>query len=1129
MKNFTFSKVLNIRTLVFLSLVAMSFGNKLMAQGVTSANIIGLVLDDKGQPMPGAIVIAKHEPSGTVYGVETRDDGRYTIPAVRIGGPYTLTINVMGFKNVEEKDIALSLGETYKFNATLVDAAVNIGEVTITGASKTSLINTGKTGAGTNIDKNLLTTLPTLSRSFNDFTRLTPQANSTSMAGNGGQSASFSGQDARFNNLTIDGSIFNNGFGLSSGNGGQTGAQPISMDAIDQIQVNVAPYDVRQSGFTGAGINAVTKSGTNNFSVNAFYNTRNEKFVGTKADTTAVNVNNFNVSQIGLSLGAPLIKNKLFIYLNAESERRTDPTVWTANPGGIPAIGNITVVQKADLDNLSTFLKTRFNYTTGEYDNYNLPTQSDKGMVKLDYNVSKNTHASFRFNVLKSSKEILESSSGVVSGSRNGVNTSLNFRSSNYTINNDIYSGIAEINTLFGSAMSNNFQVGYTANRDYRSSLSTPFPTVDIQDGAGKTYISFGYEPFSVDNILNTNTFQIKDDITWYKGNQTITAGLNFESFHFENSFKPRIYGIQTFASLADFYKSAGTSTTNGDPTVILKRYQQTYPAIGTSDIPFAVTNAYQPGIYLQDEVALLKDRMHLTIGVRADMPIFGSTALDNAQVRDSLIFADANGVVGQRFNTSKLPNTTIMFSPRLGLNYDVTGNKKVQLRGGIGIFTGRPAFVWLSNQVGNNGLFSGEILQNNVKSDAQGRPYTFASIGDAGKIDLTGHYPTTAAAATYNLAMVDQNFRFPQLFRANVGLDVAIGSGFVASAEIIYGKTVNNVNYYNANLSAPTGSFSGLDGDNRLYYGTTNPATTKSLLVTNKVTDNTVLVNTDQGYNYTLTGKIERPFKNNLYMMVAYNYGVAKDLMSAGSIANTSWTSIRSVNGNNRPDLAYSDNDMRHRLIATASYKLNEGKFAATTFTIFVQANSQGNGTFTTFGDANGDGISGNDLMYVPLDAKSMVFTPYTIPAVGTFPAVPMTADQQRANFETFINNNEYLSTRRGQYVERNGWVLPWVTNIDFSIIQDFYIPVGAKKHTLQVRMDIYNLTNLINNSWGVFNRFRYTSPLRYIGRDVATNAPAYQFTNVTGYNVNPTNALEKSATTNDVYQFQFGARYSF
>lgn len=1085
----------------------------LRAQGITSSQLLGQILDSKGEPLVAASVKAIHEPSGTIYGVYTREDGRYNIPNMRIGGPYKITISYIGYQTKTETIQQLALGQNFRLNTTLMEEAISLGEVVISG-TKNELMNSDRTGAATNINKAALETMPTIGRSINDFVRLTPQSRSSSVASTTGSGVSFGGQDSRYNNLTIDGSIFNNNFGLSSSPGGQTNSTPISLDAIAEIQVNLAPYDVRQAGFTGAGINAVTRSGTNKVEGSVFYNFRNQSMLGKNAGANPLVITDFDVKQIGLRLGGPIIKDKLFWFVNWESERRSDPTTLTAFRDSASRNSNTTRVTAKDLDDISKLVKEKWGYETGVYDNYVNETKSDKGLFKLDYNISNGHRLSFRYNFLKSTRDVFISNSGTVtSGSnRNSINA-LSYKNSNYIINNDVHSYIAELNSIFSSRVSNSFSVGYTANRDYRSSNSSVIPLIDILDGSNNQYISLGYEPFTPNNTLNTDVSQFQDNLTFYLNNHTLTAGVNYETFAFDNLFTPTFYGQYVFNNINDFKNAL-----NGD-SVALRRYALNYSALPNQELPWATTKVQMPGAYLQDEISLLNNKLSLTVGVRIDVPIFAETALRNVLV-DTMKFKDENGNI-VNYGTNKLPNKQYMFSPRLGFNYDVMGNRKLQVRGGTGVFTGRPPFVWISNVVGNNGVLQGSITQDNTNT----KKYKFSN-------DVTANIPANATASpSYNLALIDQGFKFPQVWRNDLAFDFSLPQGLILTVEGIYSKTLNNIYYINANQELSTGNFSG--DDSRPYFpgiDKSSTAKTNASRIYDNISDATVLKNTDKGYSYSFTTKLEKPLTKNWSAMVAYNLAEAKDLTSAGSIALNSWRDNKSVNGNNLPDLAYSEFDQKHRIIAGLSYKVNYLKIASTQVSLFLQSGNQSRFSLFYSGDQNGDNQSGNDLMYVPNKASDLSFNDL-IKKIGSKDSVIATKQQQIDAFENYISNNPFLNDNRGKIVERNALLLKWLTTIDLSIVQEFGVKISGREHKFQIRGDIYNFGNLISKEWGVGYRINTNSPLNATNTKDAAGKPVYTFGSVSSANLwqKPLPIVEKRATLDDVWQAQIGLRYTF
>ncbi len=1087
--------------LVFVSFLGL---NEVFAQGATTSGINGTITDGKGETLPGATVLAVHTPSGSRYGVSTQVDGRFIIQGMRTGGPYTVTISFVGYKEQKIENVYLTLGSSQDLSVKLQEANVELETVEIV-SERSNLIGSDRTGASTNVGKDALSAMPTLSRSLTDFTRLTPQAN-----GRG-----FGGQDARFNNITIDGSIFNNSFGLSDLPGGQTNSSPISLDAIEEIQINLAPYDVRQGGFVGAGVNAITRSGTNEFSGSFFYNARNQSFLGTKSKGESVAISNFNVSQMGFRLGGPIIKNKLFFFINGENETRTDPgTTFLANRGSSGA--NVTRVLASELDQLRSFLTQNFGYDPGSYESYNLETYSNKLLARLDYNISDNHKFSVRYNYLRSYRDVPTSTSGSPRGNRSGNVNALPFSNTNYVINNDIHSVVGELNSTFGGGkFSNNLMVSFTANRDYRSSRGGIFPLVDIiKENA--TYTSFGYEPFTPNNRLDTDTWQIQNNFTYYAGKHVFTAGFNIDAFEFRNTFTPTYYGQYVFNSLDDFYAAANQFKTNPNAAqsdVAMFRYNLTYSALPGAALPTATTNVIYWGLYAQDEIQV-NSRFKVTAGLRFDVPMFQQTALENKQVTDA-VFKNADGSP-LKLNTGKLPNTAILWSPRVGFNLDVMGDKTTQLRGGTGLFSGRPAFVWLSNHVGNNGVLTGAISQDNTRN------YPFSP-------NPNRHIPSNPTTpASFNIAPAVEDFKFPQVWRSNIAIDQKLPWwGLVATAEFIYSKTVNGVMYINANLEPSTQRFSGVDTRPRFPgYGLAGTALNNANRVVDNITDAPTLLNTDQGYSYSFTAKLEKPMDKGFSAMAAYNFGVSTDLIQGGSIAFSSWRDNVSVMGNNLPDLAFSDNDQRHRIIGAISYRKEWAKWAATQVSLFFESRNIGRFSYVYSGDMNGDQQTANDLIFVPNKATDLIFLANTVTLADGVTRRTYTPEEQSAALESYISQDEYLSSRRGQYAERNGVIMPWVTRADFSIVQDFFVKVGGKRNTIQLRADIFNVGNLINQNWGNSVSINTRTPLIPAGVN-AQGVPQFRMQAISG--LLPTSTYRTGTGIGDVWQAQLGVRYIF
>lgn len=644
---------------------------------------------------------------------------------------------------------------------------------------------------------------------------------------------------------------------------------------------------------------------------------------------------------------------------------------------------------------------------------------------------------------------------------------------------------------------------------------------IEIQNG-GQTYISTGFEPFTPNNRLKYTTLQLQDNVSIYLNKHTVTAGLSVERLEFENVFFPGSQGVFVYSNLNKFYADLTAFKDNPNRTTFsdtLRRFQYRYSALPGGAEPVQPTKVTYAGVYLQDEWAV-SSKFNLTAGVRVDIPFFDETGFENPQVAAQTYRDGDNNPL--KVSTSKLPDAKPLFSPRIGFNLDVLGNKTLQLRGGTGIFTGRPAFVWISNQIGNNGVLTGfEDIQNTTA-----RPFT----------TNPGRFITNAAApSSYELALTDKDFKFPQVWRNNIAIDKRLPWNIVGTLEFIYSQDVNGINYLNINQETPTATFAGPDNRPRFPgVGSTGTRLNDTIRINNNVVNAIYLTNQNEGSAYTLTASLEKKFSNGLFTRFAYNFGEAKNLVDPGSIASGSWNGIQSTRGNNDPDLAFTSNDQRHRVLGAVSYRIEYLKFGATQIGLFVNGATQSRFSYTYNLDMNGDGVNGNDLIYVPNNASEILFLPITT-GTGASQTTLFTAAQQQAAFEAYINQDEYLSERRGQYAERNGVVRPWLWNADLSIAQEFFINAGGKRNTLQFRADIVNFTNLINKDWGVADNFINRSILTAAGVSTAAataGQPQYRF--VTTGSGTSTKLLDqtyqKSADIRfDVYRIQLGVRYTF
>ncbi len=1047
------------------------------AQGVTTASMTGLVTTDQGEPVPGANVIAVHEPTGTRYGAPTRVNGQYDIQNMRIGGPYTVTVSHIGYKSETQKDLYLSLAQDMRLDFSIKEEAVQGKEVVVT-ADSDAVLNSGRTGAATFISPSQVLALPSIKRSTRDLTRLDPRSD-----GN----FSFGGKNWLYNNISLDGSYFNNPFGLDDpAPGGQTGAEPVPFDAVEQVQVSVAPFDVREGGFTGAGINTVTKSGTNDVlgSLYSFY--RNQDLVGNNVRGNKVVANpTLAFHQSGFSVGGPISPNTLFFFINGEYVRREDPASDFAANHGTSGFG-ISRVKASTMDSIRQRMLDAYGYDTGPYEGYNHSTDNDKLLLKLDWNVNEDNNVTLRYDYLNGRRE-LGPHPFVLSyaGTGRGPNeNSLPFRNSGYRINNHLNSFSVETNSRFGT-MANRFFASYNRFRDFRDPFSRPFPTIEIgQDGI--TYTTVGHEPFSIDNTLDQDVWQFTDNFTYTTGQHVLTLGANFEKFSFFNSFNLFRYGVfflppsfgSTFSSVSEFFQYTDPT----DSAMFLDWNAQTAAA---DKNPFKGEDFSlgQLAFYGQDEFLISKD-LSLTYGLRVDIPMYFTTPVDNPFTR-SLKSLDADGnpeVVDQ----SKLPGAKPLFSPRVGFNWNASGDRTTQVRGGTGIFTGRLPFVWFGNNISNPG------------SNPNLPPWE----------------------QTFYVNAMAPDFKWPQVWTSDLAVDHLLPWDLLGTVEFVYGKDINAIYLRNDNLGAPIGK-NAVDG--RPYYPSApnNPS----------VGGIFVIDNTSEGYNWNITGQLRKVFDVGLRTSLSYTYLQARNQMKSTEIASVLW-SENPVQGNpNKPEVSYSEFGERQRIVGSASIRHAWTENLATSFGVFFEvaegntfAGAGGNRySFTYSGDVNGDGSGSNDLMYIPRDQSEITFAPYTDKGGNT-----VTAAQQWAAFDAFIRQDDYLNSHRGQIAERFGGLNPWFSNVDFRVLQDITFLFSGQPHTFELSCDILNVGNLLSSDWGVRSAASAaaTSPLVL---DHVDNPSPGVYNPVFNYKALAPKTFTDDPGLNSRWQIQLGLRYMF
>ena len=1036
---------------------------------ITTANLAGQVLDESGEPLIGAAVVAVHTPSGTQYYAVTNEDGRYAIQGMRTGGPYEVTYSLIGCQTVVVPDIVLSLAETYQQNVTLKTATELLNEAIVV-ASALSKFSTEKTGAATNISNQQITNLPSVSRAITDVTRLSPY---------GGNGMSFAGADGRMANFTVDGANFNNNFGLSDKLPG--GGSPISIDAIEELQVVISPYDVRQTNFIGGGVNAITKSGTNTFRGSAYVYHKNENMQGDavygEQITGARNKN--RSTTYGFTAGGPIVKNKLFFFVNGEYSKI--PSIvnrWRGSTDGVADPDNyVSRTRLSDLQRVSEYVKSKYGYDTGSWTDFPADENNMKILARLDWNISQKHKLALRYNYTKNNVWNSPNGSSMDGGSRmSGARMSqysMSFANAMYSMQNIVSTWSLDLNSRLSDNLSNQFLATFSKLDDVRGTNSDEFPFIDILDDTqSNNYMALGYELFTWNNAVHNTIANVKDDITWYKGNHKLTAGISYEYQMADNQYMRNGTGYYRYKSVDDFLNGA-------IPQVVCLTY-----GYDGEQYPAARVQFHKAGIYAQDDWNV-NDRFKLTYGVRIDGLFFDNGDLmTNKAIIDKTYYPRVYNYEETHIDTGRWPTSKVTFSPRVGFSWDVFGDKSFKVRGGTGLFSGRLPLVFFTNMPTNGGM---------VQYQAQIGPSTrYANLPDAVKnryasvndilAEFAGGMVTengqANVAALYNKLVgmgfpstvrpedgtvpsavngVDPKFRMPQVWKSSLAFDYSFPTSFpfTFTAEGIFNKTINAVAISDWSMRDVAG-FARFNGaDNRPIYPTDFRYETKAF----------VLENTNQGYGWSASAQINMRPIESLSLMAAYTHTVNKEITGMpGSAAESAFTYVPTNEGPNYIKLHNSQYVTPDRVVASLTHHDKSGNH----YSFIYEAWRGGyNYSYMTTNDMNGDGYN-YDALYIPTDEE----------VSGRQFRFVSSDDQTR--FMDFVHNDKYLSKHQGQYAEGYSVYSPWVHRVDFSYKHDFTVKCGKNTNTLQLCLDLKNVLNLFNSSWGVA---KYLNPA--IGSD--------------------------------------------
>jgi hypothetical protein len=1076
------------------------------SQGVTTSTMVGNVTGVGGDGLVGATVLATHTPSGTTYGVSTDINGMYRISNMRVGGPYTVVFSYVGFTSQNIESVYLTLGETYNLSVRLEEDIRQLDDIVVLGMDS-STFNAERTGAALNVSRNRIDAVPTINRSVNDLTKLFPQSNGSS----------FAGRDNRFNNYTIDGNIYNNNFGLGSDQ--FAGGNPISLDVIEQLQINVAPYDVRFGGFTGASVNAVTKSGDNSFKGSAYTFYRNQDLVGDKVGKSELDISDSYTRTVGVSLGGPIVRNRLFFFASVEKEESDNPgdNRRALRAGQTPDGSQISRVPIERAQFVRDQIAALYGYETGGFESISFGNEALRLNLRLDYNINKNHRAMFRFNNYDTFRDVSVNGNSIrgFPGADRYAYTNrfgaegLTFRNNNYTQDNIIRSVVGELNSTFGDRVSNSFNIGWTSITDPRRGIPNGqvFPMIEIMEpdanGVPYYYMTLGNELFSVGNLLENEVYSISNTTTYFRGRHTFTGGINFEYMTFANAFNPVWNSWYRYQTYDDFVESVINRNVNVRPSHFAIGF--TFDKDNPTTLPLDRVNFSQFGVYLQDEFQV-NPNLRLTAGLRVDLPFYPIDAPRNETVEGlNLSIPNPNGGNPITPDVSKFPSINPLWSPRFGFNWDVNGDRTFQVRGGSGVFSGRLPFVWVSNQINANGVMRGQrgYYANNWGSGTNPQWTGFQADPNVYRPN-----PNTLTAEIPNqINITADDFKLPQVWRSNLAVDYKLPFGLIGTVEGIYSKDYNSPLAVNL-AHQPTGQVAKVGGNEYPLYRTQVPNAPSALR------EVYYLTNINKGSYQSLTVGLEKLFDSGFYGSVNYTRSVSRDYgLIGGSQAQSLWPNVVQQDRNN-PEVGYSGSDVPNRVIAQFSYTTeNFVPNYPTKISVVYSGGDQGRYSYV-YGGSFGDG-AGVRLMYVPKnmeDAQLITFG-------GRTPA------QQWELLESYISQSSYLSSIRGEVSERNGALLPWLHRFDVRLTQDVRV---LNNHRVQLTFDVLNLGNLIDSEWGISKTPIQRNLLQYRGMDGNGNAQ-FSVNNAPGSTTIAEDSYRNVVSVSNTWSAQVGVRYLF